>query len=361
MTEQKWDNTIVDLPGASFLQTVEWSHIKGPVGWIPQFKTWADKDSATYAAAMTLYRSPSRLPFSVAYVPRGPLVDWTDPAKFVPVVEHLIQQAKDRNAILLKIDPDLPVGDGIPGTETECHNPDGLAVQEYLKNNGWVFSSDQIQFRNTVEIDLSLPDEALLMKMHPKTRYNIRLAEKKGVLVSQTTEDEWPDIFRLYSETANRDGFVIRPWEYYESVWSNLTRSNMATCLKAEVDGKLIAAIWVIGFGKKAHYLYGMSGTTHREYMPNHLLQWRGILLAKSQGRTTYDMWGAPNEFVAGDSLSGVFRFKQGFGGKVVRTIGAWDYPIRPVAYRLYSSVLPGILNIMRAFGRSRTRKLLSN
>jgi lipid II:glycine glycyltransferase (peptidoglycan interpeptide bridge formation enzyme) len=135
----------------------------------------------------------------------------------------------------------------------------------------------------------------------------------------------------------------------------------MATCLKAEVDGTLISAIWVISFGKKAHYLYGMSGAQHRDYMPNHLLQWRGMQLAKSQGRTVYDMWGAPDEFSDDDRLTGVFRFKQGFGGDVVRTLGAWDYPLNPIGYRLYTSVLPRVLDIMRNRSRQKNRQLLEN
>ena len=76
----------------------------------------------------------------------------------------------------------------------------------------------------------------------------------------------------------------------------------MAVCLKAELNDQLIAAIWVVGFGCKAHYLYGMSSTQFREYMPNHLLQWQGMLLAKKQGRIIYDMWGAPNEFISDET-----------------------------------------------------------
>jgi lipid II:glycine glycyltransferase (peptidoglycan interpeptide bridge formation enzyme) len=361
MTSIAWNELITNLPGATFLQTEEWSRIKAPVGWKPDYLMWPVGDSNPVSAAMLLTRGAGRLPVSVAYVPRGPLVDWTRPEQYRPVLDSLIAEARRKNALLIKIDPDLTIGRGIPGTTSEQPDLIGLAVQVYLKKTGWRFSQDQIQFRNTVEIDLRAPEEALLARMHQKTRYNIRLAEKKGVSVTEALEADWESIYRLYAETAARDGFIIRSWEYYRQVWSTFTQNRMATCLKAEVDGTLISAIWVISFGKKAHYLYGMSSILHREFMPNHLLQWRGMLLAKAQGRDVYDMWGAPDEFTEEDRLSGVFRFKQGFGGEVVRTLGAWDFPINPIGYRIYTSVLPRILDVMRKRSRVKTRQMLEN
>jgi len=361
MTSMDWNEIIQNLPGATFLQTEEWARIKAPLGWKPDYLTWPADDTNPVSAAMLLTRSAGRIPVSVTYVPRGPLVDWTRPEQYRPVLAGLIEAARQKNALNVKIDPDLTIGHGIPGTPSDQPDSTGLAVQEYLLETGWRFSQDQIQFRNTVEIDLTAPEDVLLARMHQKTRYNIRLAEKKGVAVTEALEEDWECVYRLYVETAARDGFIIRPWEYYRQVWSTFTGSRMAACLKAEVDGILVGAIWVMSFGKKAHYLYGMSSSLHREYMPNHLLQWKGMLLAKSQGRHIYDMWGAPDEFTEEDRLSGVFRFKQGFGGEVVRTLGAWDYPINPIGYRIYASVLPRILDVMRQRSREKNRQLLEN
>lgn len=350
-----WDVRIAGLPGANFLQSEEWALIKAPVGWQAIRREWPN------AAAQLLFRAPSRLPVSVAYIPRGPLVDWSDPNEYQTVLKDLIVEARNRKAIFLKIDPALTIGRGIPGAADDVADQTGLSVKRYLQDNGWVFSPDQIQFRNTVEIDLSPSEDEILMRMHQKTRYNIRLAEKKGVLVSEADESDWPSIYHLYAETADRDGFIIRPWDYYQRVWSILSSNKMANCLQARVNDELVGAIWVVGFGKKAHYLYGMSSSKHREFMPNHILQWRGMLLAKSQGRDMYDMWGAPDEFTQTDTLSGVFRFKQGFGGQVVRTIGAWDFPINNTAYHLYTVILPKILNILRNRSREKTRHMLAN
>lgn len=356
-----WDEKIKSLPGATFLQTEEWARIKAPVGWTPDYITEEEGNNAPDFAALLLTRSAGRIPVSICYIPRGPLVDWSRPDRYQPVLSNLIREARKKNALLLKIDPDLTIGRGIPGTPSDQPYSAGLAVRDYLSSTGWLFSQDQIQFQNTVEIDLTASEDALLARMHQKTRYNIRLAEKKGVIVSEAPEHDWEAVYRLYAETAARDGFIIRPREYYRQVWSTLTGSRMATCLKAEVDGTLISAIWVISFGKKAHYLYGMSGAKHRDFMPNHLLQWKGMLLAKSQGRTIYDMWGAPDDFTEDDRLSGVFRFKQGFGGEVVRTLGAWDYPLNPIGYRIYTSVLPRVLDVLRNRSRLKNRQLLEN
>jgi lipid II:glycine glycyltransferase (peptidoglycan interpeptide bridge formation enzyme) len=101
-----------------------------------------------------------------------------------------------------------------------------------------------------------------------------------------------------------------------------------------------------------------MSRQAHREKMPNYLLQWEAIRRAKAAGCTTYDLWGAPNVFSEDDPLLGVFRFKLGLGGSVVRTIGAWDFPVRPLAYKLYAQVLPRLLERMRRRGKAETRKV---
>jgi peptidoglycan pentaglycine glycine transferase (the first glycine) len=101
--------------------------------------------------------------------------------------------------------------------------------------------------------------------------------------------------------------------------------------------------------------MYGMSRPIHREKMPNHLLQWEAIRWAKAQGCSIYDFWGAPDDFKSADPMWGVFRFKEGFGAQIVRTIGAWDYASRPILYRLYAVALPKILALMRKLGRVKT------
>lgn len=131
---------------------------------------------------------------------------------------------------------------------------------------------------------------------------------------------------------------------------------GQAVPLIAEVQGEAIAAIIIYRFGKSAYYLYGMSREQQRETMPNYLLQWEAIRWAKTSGCSTYDFWGAPHEIETVDSMYGVYRFKLGFGAQLVRTPGAWDYPLKPGVYRLYTAFMPRLLSLMRLFGRARVR-----
>lgn len=361
---QGWNNAIAALPGAHILQTWEWSQVKAPYGWQPVPRLWHNASGQVCAAAMILARQV-RLPlpgaaFRVLYIPRGPLLDWTDAGLRRLVLDDLSTLGREQGAIFLKIDPEVILGRGIPGQATAVEEPSGLEVRSDLLNRGWRFSPDQVQFRNTVWINLSLQPDQLLAQMKQKTRYNLRLAQRKGVTVRSGTEADLPMLYHMYAETSARDGFVIREQPYYLAVWSTFMRAAMADCLIAEVDGEPAAALLMFHFGGKAWYLYGMSRQAHREKMPNYLLQWHAIELARQLGCQVYDLWGAPDEFNESDALWGVYRFKEGLGGEVIRTLGAWDLPLRPMFYRLYTQVLPRWLDILRRRGQERTRRLIS-
>jgi lipid II:glycine glycyltransferase (peptidoglycan interpeptide bridge formation enzyme) len=271
--------------------------------------------------------------------------------------------AKKQGAIFLKIDPDVALGTGIPDGENEASDPSGQAVRSELMRRGWRESADQIQFRNTVLLDLTPSEEELLARMKQKTRYNIRLAQKKGVVVRTGTLNDLPMLYKMYAETSVRDGFVIRDEGYYQTVWSLFLNSSEPSGepLIAEVGDEAVAAIFVFYFASRAYYVYGMSRNAHREKMPNYLLQWEAIKRAKVRGCTLYDLWGAPEVFDESDSLWGVYRFKEGLGGKVVRTLGAWDFTPNPLWYKLYSDVMPRVLDVMRARGRAKTRQALDD
>jgi lipid II:glycine glycyltransferase (peptidoglycan interpeptide bridge formation enzyme) len=247
-------------------------------------------------------------------------------------------------------------------------NTSGQVVMSDLKRRGWLFSSDQVQFRNTVLVDLSPSQDELLARMKQKTRYNVRLATRKGVTVRVGNEDDLPMLYKMYAETSVRDGFVIRDEAYYKTVWhtfmdlSIVNRKSSIPWVEpliAEVDGEPVAAIFVFDFARRAYYLYGMSREAHREKMPNYLLQWVAIHRAKEAGCRIYDLWGAPDVFEESDPMWGVFRFKEGLGGQVVRTLGAWDFTPKPFWYKMYSEIIPRVLDIMRSRGKSRTRQAL--
>ena len=249
---------------------------------------------------------------------------------------------------------------GLPGTADADHDLVGKAVLDDLSTRGFHYSDGQIQFRNTVLIDLSPTEDELLARMKQKTRYNIRLATRKGVSVRAGTRDDLSMLYQMYAETSLRDGFTIRGEAYYQYLWEIFMAQDEPSCqpLIAEVDGEPVAAVMIFCFAGRATYMHGMSRAIHRNKMPNYLLQWEAMKYAKGTGCTIYDLWGAPETFDESDSMWGVFRFKQGLGGEVLRTMGAYDLPIRPNYYKVYSKVLPNVLDLMRRRGKAQTLKI---
>ncbi len=361
MNLDQWNDLIFDLPAAHILQTRQWAEVKARYGWTPHPRVWRDEAGKVKAAAMVLERSLRLGGFSagvrVLYVPRGPLLDWADENWRAHVISDLEKMARERRAIFLKIDPEVVIGKGVPESNEAEEDLLGQDVAAWLQRRKWRFSSEQIQFRNTVWLDLTGTEEDWLARMKQKTRYNLRLAQRKGVIVRLGSEQDLPLLYRMYAETSLRDGFAIRNEAYYLTVWREFLAADMGEALLAEVEGEVVAGLILFFFAGRAWYLYGMSRNLHRDKMPNYPLQWEAMRRAKAHGCQIYDLWGAPDDFNEQDRLWGVFRFKQGLGGEVIRTIGAWDYPARPLMYGLYLEILPRLLNWMRRRGQEQTRR----
>lgn len=371
-TPSSWNELISSLPLAHLLQTWEWSQVKNHYGWQAMPFVWQDEKAKPSAAAMVLKRSLPVAGFAkkmcVLYIPKGPLMDWSNSTLRLRVLEDLCTFAKRQGAIFIKIDPDVVLGTGVPGEADAVEVDGGKSVKSELGIRGWRFSQDQIQFRNTVLVDLSQSEEDMLSRMKQKTRYNIHLAQKKGVTVRVGTVDDLPRMYRMYAETSVRDGFLIREEGYYQTVWrafmgimpSVNSRQPFTEPLIAEVGGDMVAAVSNFYFAGQAIYLFGMSRQAHREKMPNYLLQWEAMRRAKALGCQVYNLWGAPDDFIESDGLWGVFRFKEGLGGVVSRTLGAWDFTPNPLLYRMYTEVLPRMMDIMRTRGRAKTKHSLA-
>jgi lipid II:glycine glycyltransferase (peptidoglycan interpeptide bridge formation enzyme) len=356
-----WNERIAGLPGANLLQTREWAGVKAAGDWDAQALTWNGSGGNLAAAALAL-RRPLRLggfaaKLCVFYVPRGPLLDWGDKDLRRRVLDDLQVLARRKGAMFLKIDPEVTLGTGIPGAEGSTESGEGASVQEDLRRRGWVYSPDQIQFRNTAVLDLSGTEEDWLARMKQKTRYNLRLAQRKGVRVRRGGPGDFGLLYRMYAETSVRDGFLIRPETYYRKVWGDFSQRGMCIPLIAESEGVALGAVMLFVYAGRAWYLYGMSRDEQREKMPNYLLQWEAMRAARQAGAAVYDLWGAPESFDESDPLWGVFRFKDGLGAQVVRTLGAWDYPARPIWYSLYTRFLPRVLDVLRRRGKERTRR----
>ncbi|RPH55345.1 MAG: peptidoglycan bridge formation glycyltransferase FemA/FemB family protein, partial [Chloroflexi bacterium] len=261
-----WNNLIANLPNPHFLQTYEWGQVKAKVGWQPLYLTWFDagfsaqtelsnlQPATVKAAALVLKKNVLSRGFAarlcVLYSPKGPLMDWGDESLRKRVLDDLQGFARKQGAIFLKLDPDVVLGTGIPlrgtfpGGEADLTEPGGEAVRADLSARGWRFSEEQIQFRNTVTLDVATSEEEMLSRMKQKTRYNVRLGAKKGVSVRVGGEADWPMLYKMYAETSVRDGFVIRDEGYYRTVWESFrcqvsgTRLEpLAEPLVAEVNG----------------------------------------------------------------------------------------------------------------------------
>jgi lipid II:glycine glycyltransferase (peptidoglycan interpeptide bridge formation enzyme) len=388
-----WNSIIHTLPGVHLLQTWEWGHIKSQFGWQPLYAIWLrekplillteeqlnqraiqpqtwNNDEIT-AAALILKRTvpvpglSTRL--SVLYIPKAPLLNWADEQTASGVLGDIQRLARQQGGIFLKIDPDVCLGRGIPNPSDEITDPVGQFLITQLKTRQWKFSKEQVQFRNTVSIDLTPNEDLLLGQMKQKARYNIRLAKRKGVTIRLGNASDISLLYRMYAETSLRDRFTIREENYYQTVLRTYLANptdqpaNYPTVklFIAEVNSEPVAALVIFIFARKAWYLYGMSRTEHREKMPNYLLQWEAIRSAKQAGCISYDLWGAPDQFNETDPMWGVYRFKEGLGGELIRHIGAWDYPVSPILYHLYTQTLPHLLDLMRSRQKTQTQNIV--
>jgi len=255
-----WNSVLLSLPYAHVLQAWQWGEVKARHGWAPNRLLW--EHNGPVAAAQILRRRVPRTPWSVLYVPKGPALDYTDAGQVDAILDALEAYARRFRAILIKIDPDVVLWD--------ASNP----VVQALERRGWRPSTQQIQFRNTALLDISRPLDDLLATMKSKTRYNIRLAARKGVTVRAGTVADVPCFYRMYAETGRRDGFITRSFEYYCHTWETFLREGMAHMLLAEVGetSEPIAGLILFRFGRTAWYMYGASTSQHRCHVAPALL-----------------------------------------------------------------------------------------
>ncbi len=327
-----WDRFVAAHPAGHLLQLCAWGALKARFGWADE-RVGLVEDGGLVAGAQVLYR---RLPPGLgclAYVPRGPLVDWADAEQTAALLAALDRAARSRSALALTVEPDLP---------------DEPAHRERLRALGFRPSPlGSVQPRRTLVVDIAPAEEAILAAMKSKTRYNVRLAARRGVTVRRGEESDLPAFYALIAATATRDGFGIHPPAYYEAAYRLLAPQGRVQLLLAEVEGQPVAAVMVFALPPRSWYFYGASGNAQREKMPTYLLQWEAMRWAREQGCTSYDLWGVPDadadELESGfttrrDGLWPVYRFKRGFGGRLMRSVGAWDRVYAPLRYRLLVS-----------------------
>jgi lipid II:glycine glycyltransferase (peptidoglycan interpeptide bridge formation enzyme) len=311
-----------------FFQTGFWALFKKQFGWYPYpFKLVSDRIT-TYL--LILSRNVG-FGLHLGYIPMGPAFPEPQSGKeeFLLRISKALQPSLPRHICFLRYD--LPWY-----REGKGNIPDPLSYGKSLKKAG-----SDIQPLHTIVLDLTQSEDELLAHMKHKTRYNIRLAEKKGVDVVEAGIERLSEWYALYRETGIRDRIALHSYRYYETLFRMAAGYGdggpLIRLLLALVDGKTVAGIIVAIKGKTAWYMYGASSNRKRNYMPNHLLQWRAIQASKKAGCTMYDFFGIPPENDATHPLHGLYRFKTGFGGRFVNRYGCYDVLFKPLYYRGYS------------------------
>ncbi|WP_061213065.1 lipid II:glycine glycyltransferase FemX [Syntrophomonas wolfei] len=332
-------------PQGHFLQLWEWGQVKKGTGW-ESLPLVLEQDGEIKASLLILKR---RLPLPglkkcIFYSPRGPVADPEDEEQITALFNGAARVARDEGAIFLKIDPDV-----------SCNNQH---FQEILQRAGFKKNETGLNFEGVqpnfvFRLDITPTELKLLENMHSKWRYNIRLAGKKGVKVRKAESKEDLRLFyELLQETAQRDKFLIRGYEYFEWIWEYMVEKKLAGIFLAEYQGMLVAATLALISAGKVWYLYGASSNLHRNVMPNYLIQWEMIQWARQQGCSIYDFRGVSGDLDEDNPLYGLYRFKKGFNGDLLEFVGEWDKVYSPLFYWLWTKVLPVYLKLSRALLR---------
>lgn len=314
VSSKAWNEFIAGKPDAHLLQLGAWGELKSSFGW------HAERVVAGDAGAQILFR---KLPlgYTIAYIPKGPVGD-----RWEALWLEIDAMCQERNSVFLKVEMD----------EWEDDNREELPEK-------FIPSEHSIQPPRTIMVSLEGSEEEALARMKQKTRYNIRLAGKKDVVVRPSSDvAAFSEMSRI---TAERDGFGVHSLEYYQRAYDLFHQIGACEMLVAEFEGVPLAALMVFAHGKRAWYVYGASNNQERNRMPTYLLQWEAMRWAREKGCTEYDLWGVPDEDVEtleaefmnrSDELWGVYRFKRGFGGEVRRAVGAMDRVYKLGIYQLY-------------------------
>jgi lipid II:glycine glycyltransferase (peptidoglycan interpeptide bridge formation enzyme) len=319
-----WNNFLSQHPNAHLLQTGEWGELKSTFGWKPVRIV----DGNT--GVQILFRQLP-LGFTIGYIPKPVIRNRNFKGQFWHEIDFICRKHR---AIFCKIEPD----------HWENEQSESPALSEV---EGWNLkletSRHNIQPPRTIIVDIKSDEEEILARMKQKTRYNIRLARKKGVTVRA-----WTDIkpfHKMMLVTGGRDGFGVHALKYYQRAYELLRPNDMGEILVAEYEGRPLAALFVARHGNRAYYLYGASTDEERNRMPAYLLQWEAMKWAKERGCEEYDLWGIPDEdedileaefLTRHEGLWGVYRFKRGFGGEVRRAAQALDRIYNPLLYWAY-------------------------
>jgi lipid II:glycine glycyltransferase (peptidoglycan interpeptide bridge formation enzyme) len=326
--------------GPELLQSGFWGAFKSAHAWTAHpFSVSVD---GSCLGLLVLTRRVARA-FTIAYVPFGPVVDpGAGRGELLAAIARAVRPHLPPTTLFLRFDlpwpkaGELPVFGGRPRV---------------------VKAAGDMQPASTVVVDIAPPLDDVLAGMKTKTRYNIRLAAKKGIEVTEAGPaglDHW---YTLYQETSRRDRIAIHSLAYYKGLFE-AARTWVGTkptvlLLLARHEGDLLAGNIVVFWKDRAAYLYGASSGEKRNLMPTYALQWEAIRRAKEAGCTSYDLFGVPPLPDPGHPMFGLYQFKTGFNETVLERWGTWDVPLRPLLCTGYNAAEAARLFYYRSFRKS--------
>jgi lipid II:glycine glycyltransferase (peptidoglycan interpeptide bridge formation enzyme) len=336
----------------SFLQSGFWGDFKAEHGQKPM--RFAVEASADCADLLVLVR-PIGAGFCLAYVPCGPEIELPESERspFLAELSEALRPFLPRRCLFIRFDPPwYAIERAVAVDAEEEGDPQAAASARSLEVERMRPSLDKplrkavidVQPPDTVIVDLSASEDAILAGMKSKWRYNIRLAEKKGVSVEEAGVEAIPVFYRLYGETSQRDKIALHSEGYYRRLFSlageRRSRAEPGTpdirLWIAKAEGRALAANVTLFNGRQAFYLFGASSDEKRNLMPTYALQWAAMRAAKSAGCLQYDLYGISPTDDPSHAMGGLYRFKTGFGGAIAHRAGSWDYPMSTFAYGLF-------------------------
>ena len=329
-------------PKGHVLQSWEWGKVKEVTGWVPIRIVVEDGDKVVAAVSILKRQLPIGLG-SIFYSPRGPVIDMAETEAWKVLNKAVADEGKKHKTVFWKVDPDIDKDFDIAQEWIRALSKEGF--KNASKGEGF----EGVQPRYVFRMDISKDIDTLLAECHQKTRYNIRLATKKGVTIMREAGKEYlPEFYKILTTTATRDKFLIRPYSYFESFYDNLQPAGQAELFMAFHEDEAIAGTLAFRMGDKAWYIYGASSNKKRNLMPNYLIQWTMIEWAKEHGCTMYDFRGVPGDVGKDHPLYGLVKFKKGFGGKYTEFIGEYDLVYRSFNYKAYNILEPLYQKLVR-------------
>lgn len=316
-----WNSFTSSVPHAHFQQAWEWGELAPDLGG--KAVRVAAVDGGEIVGAAQIFVNPMAGGIATHLsVPRGPAMRYPSVEIMGPLLDQARLIGSEARAAGIKLEPNV-------SRRSE-------AWISSLASLGLHPSFPPSQPRSSWLLDVSPDEDALLAGMKSKTRYNVRLAARKGVTIHEGSADDMAAFYHLYTETALRDDFFIHPRTVYDRMFALFRRAGNFCMLVARFQGEMIAAVTLIRFGATCWYLHGASSNQQRNTMATYLLQWEAIKQAKRWECSLYDFRAVPDVLDPDQDMYGVYRFKEGFGGCHFTTLDTWSAPYRPITYGLW-------------------------